>query len=72
VGDSKAENETGTTFRMKPTVIITFSLLALQVLAIPARAQSGAPPRSEPLVLTDAQGKYPLGLHMEVLKDPGG
>src|SRR5574339_684396 len=27
---------------------------------------------SEPVVLTDAQGEYPLGLHMDILEDPGG
>ena len=25
-----------------------------------------------PLILTDKQGKYPLGLHLEILEDPGG
>lgn len=27
---------------------------------------------SEPVVLTDAQEEYPLGLHMDILEDPGG
>ncbi len=26
----------------------------------------------EPLTLTDGQGKYPLGLHLQILEDPGG
>jgi signal transduction histidine kinase len=42
------------------------------VFCSPAQAQTSDPPASEPLILTDEQGKYPLGLHMEILEDPGG
>ena len=39
-------------------------------LCIPALAQSGNPPPPKPLILTDEQGEYPLGLHLELLEDP--
>jgi signal transduction histidine kinase len=49
------------------------SLLCLiLVLCSPAQAQTGSPPASEPVILTDEQGEYPLGLHLEILEDPGG
>jgi hypothetical protein len=28
--------------------------------------------KAEPVILTDEQGEYPLGLHLELLEDPGG
>ena len=34
--------------------------------------QNGDPSIQEPLILTDEQGEYPLGLHMEILEDPTG
>ncbi|MBP1693508.1 MAG: two-component system, NarL family, nitrate/nitrite sensor histidine kinase NarX [Chloroflexi bacterium] len=37
-----------------------------------ALAQSSNPPSQEPLVLTDEQGEYPLGQHMDILEDPSG
>ena len=39
---------------------------------IPSVAQSGDPSPPEPVVLTEQQGEYPLGLHMDILEDPGG
>jgi signal transduction histidine kinase/PAS domain-containing protein len=36
----------------------------------PAVAQNGDPSMGEPLILTDEQGKYPLGLYLEILEDP--
>ena len=48
-----------------------FSLNA-PMLYIPALAQANDPPPPEPLILTDEQGEYPLGLHMEILEDPSG
>ncbi len=39
---------------------------------MPALAQGSAPLPQEPLILTDEQGQYPLGLHMDILEDPGG
>ena len=50
-------------------VVILISMLAARM---PAPAQTSDPSTPEPLVLTDEQGKYPLGLHMEILEDPGG
>lgn len=41
-------------------------------LCSPAQAQTSVPPTLEPLILTDEQGKYPLGLHMEILEDLSG
>lgn len=37
-----------------------------------ALAQSENPPASERVILTDQQGEYPLGLHLQILEDPGG
>ena len=37
-----------------------------------ALAQTSTPSASGPLILTDEQGEYPLGLHLEILEDPGG
>ena len=37
-----------------------------------ALAQTSTPSASGPLILTDEQGEYPLGLHLEILDDPGG
>jgi signal transduction histidine kinase len=54
------------------TKTFLLALLVALVLAVPAFAQGSAPPPQEPLVLTDEQGEYPLGLHMDILEDPGG
>jgi hypothetical protein len=35
-------------------------------------AKSSLPVAPQPLVLTDEQGKYPIGLHLSILEDPGG
>lgn len=37
-----------------------------------APAQEGGSTAPQPLVLTDGQERYPLGLHLELLEDPGG
>ena len=49
-------------------------LFALVLLALPLStlAQDSNPPRPAPVVLTDSQSKYPLGLHLELLEDPTG
>jgi signal transduction histidine kinase len=41
-------------------------------LCTPVLAQTGDPSPREPLILTDQQGEYPLGLHLEILEDPSG
>ncbi|MCJ7657884.1 MAG: hypothetical protein MUO67_01905, partial [Anaerolineales bacterium] len=51
-------------------LIITLSL-AIVSCSTPL-AQSGAPPTPEPIILSDDQGEYPLGLHLELLEDPSG
>ena len=43
------------------------SLIAPFELITPAFAQTSEPPPPEPLVLTDGQGEYPLGMHLEIL-----
>ena len=35
-------------------------------------AQSENPPAPKPLILTDEESEYPLGLYLEILEDPGG
>jgi signal transduction histidine kinase len=41
-------------------------------LYTPALAQSSDPPAPGSLILTDEQGNYVLGRHMDILEDPGG
>ena len=48
------------------------ALMHLLAHSIPALAKSGDPPPQEPLILTDEQGQYPLGLHLDILEDPSG
>jgi PAS domain S-box-containing protein len=48
------------------------TLMVTLVLTITALAQTSDPPAPELLILTDDQGEYPLGLHMEILEDPTG
>ena len=54
--------------------MIVSILLILSVYAITraAMAQTSNLATPVPLILTDEQGEYPLGLHMEILEDPGG
>jgi signal transduction histidine kinase len=47
-------------------------LILTLVISVPVRAQSIDISTPEPVVLTDGQGEYPLGLHLEILEDPGG
>jgi signal transduction histidine kinase len=54
------------------TKALFVSIMAALALCCTACARPGAAPAPQPLVLTDEQGKYPLGLHMELLEDPGG
>lgn len=49
-----------------------FSQAAPMKLYVPTQAQSSDQPLPEPRVLTDEQDKYTLGLHLEILEDPGG
>ena len=41
-------------------------------LGIPASAQISDSPNSEPIILNDKQGQYPLGRYLDILEDPGG
>ena len=55
---------------MRKSCFISFGVfwcirLYMMVLPLSASAQT-------PVVLTDEQGEYPLGLHLEYLEDPGG
>jgi two-component system, sensor histidine kinase LadS len=59
------------THNLKNKTVILLSL-AILVLWFPVLAKSGEPSASGPLILTDNQIEYPLGLHMEILEDPGG
>ena len=58
------------------TTIISLSLIAFVSLQVfrPAQAKSSVRSYSEngPVLLVDGQGKYPLGLHLEILEDPAG
>src|SRR5947207_3288693 len=45
-----------------------WGVLALLALSLGAAFPAAA---VEPVVLSDAEGEYPLGLHLEVLEDPG-
>jgi len=51
--------------------LITLLLFSLLLLAWWARAyaQADAVPQPGPVILTDEQDKYPLGLHLEILED---
>src|SRR5512134_3743229 len=67
------------TTRIRGTILafLACMLLALSACAptpseIPSAALSGDPSPTGPVVLTDEQGKYPLGLHVEFLEDPSG
>jgi signal transduction histidine kinase/PAS domain-containing protein len=52
------------------TKALVLSLMMALVLTGAALAQSSGPEAPEPVVLTDTQGEYPLGLHLEILEDP--
>jgi signal transduction histidine kinase/PAS domain-containing protein len=54
------------------TKAIILTLVMTLVLVSTVLAQSNNPPAQEPLILTDEQGEYPLGLYLEILEDPGG
>ena len=56
---------------LKPKAFILSMLVAL-FLCNTALAQGGDPPAPEPLIITDEQDRYPLGLHLEILEDLSG
>jgi signal transduction histidine kinase len=56
---------------MRLSVLFLFSLLVL-VGCSPAAAQTEDAPRPAPVILTDEQDEYPLGLYLELLEDPSG
>jgi signal transduction histidine kinase len=47
-------------------------LLIVLLASVPVLAQSDDPSILKPVVLTDGQGEYPLGMDLEILEDPGG
>jgi PAS domain S-box-containing protein len=47
-------------------IMVTFGICSS------ALAQGSNPPSQNPLILTDEQGEYPLGLYLEILEDPSG
>ena len=49
-----------------------FSLIAFAKPYTQAFAQTNDPPPPEALFLTDQQGEYPLGLHLQILEDTSG
>lgn len=51
---------------------LLFTVMVTLILCGTALAQTSQPPTPEPLVLTEEQGRYPLGLHLELLEDPSG
>ena len=63
-------------------VIPALTISILLILTVYATSQAAGSIRQdastsnlatpEPLILTDAQGEYPLGLHMDILEDPSG
>lgn len=55
---------------VKPRLNLLFLLVAF-IISSPSSAQSTAQ-LADPVVLTDEQNRYPLGLHLEILKDPNG
>jgi signal transduction histidine kinase len=54
------------------TKAILLSFLAILIFSGAALAQSNSPEKPEPVVLTDEQARYPLGLYLEILEDPNG
>jgi hypothetical protein len=46
-------------------------LLFILLISSPALAQT-APQLADPVVLQSEQEKYPLGRHLEILRDPSG
>jgi PAS domain S-box-containing protein len=53
------------------TGLLLFVVLTALLISMPAFAQSAAQPE-DLVVLSDGQEEYPLGRHLEILKDPSG
>ncbi len=64
----RSEKKTAGVYYLAPILILILTL----AIWIPISAQSGDPPAPNPVILTDEQGEYPLGLHLEILEDPSG
>ena len=47
-------------------------MIILLIWCTPVLAQAGDTPPRKPPILTESQGEYPLGQHMEILEDPTG
>ena len=52
--------------------LILLTMMMAFALCSYALAQSDSPSEPEPLILTDEQGSYHLGLYLEILEDPSG
>lgn len=59
-----------TGYNILPVLIL---LLFITLTGCTASAHDNSPASAaEPVILTDSQGEYPLGLHLEILEDPTG
>lgn len=47
-------------------------LLAVCLASVCSQARVGISPLQKTVILSDDQGTYPLGLHLEILEDSGG
>ena len=56
---------------MRIKYLLLYSLLVV-VWGTRIYAQADDSPRADPVILTDEQDSYPLGLHLEILEDPSG
>ena len=56
---------------MKTKALLLALALLITAYAL-AFAQEDEPPRPGPVILSDEQGEYRLGPHLEVLEDPSG
>jgi nitrate/nitrite-specific signal transduction histidine kinase/PAS domain-containing protein len=55
-----------------PALVVLLSILLVSASAKASASANSPSENPELLVLTDAQGKYPLGLHLQILDDPSG
>ena len=58
--------------RLRLPALYTFILILLTILVTSQVIMAQGSPAAGPVVLTDEQEEYPLGLSLEILQDPGG